>query len=55
MNTGPAMENVLRDDDVDILRFPAPKWHPLDGGGYIGTECLVINKDIDSDWINVGT
>ncbi len=55
VNTGPVMENVLRDDEVDVHQFPAPKWHPLDGGGYIGTECLVINKDIDSDWVNVGT
>src|SRR5262249_35209725 len=28
---------------------------PLDGGGYIGTECLIINKDPNSEWINVGT
>ena len=47
--------NIQRDQHVNILNFPAPKWHPLDGGGYIGTECLVINKDPESDWINVGT
>lgn len=52
---GPIMQNILRDADVDITAFPAPVWHPLDGGGYIGTECLVIMKDPDSDWINVGT
>jgi 4-hydroxy-3-polyprenylbenzoate decarboxylase len=55
VNTGPVMENVLSGDAVNVLRFPAPKWHPLDGGGYIGTECLVINKDPDSDWVNIGT
>ncbi|MEA2984066.1 MAG: hypothetical protein QOD94_320 [Alphaproteobacteria bacterium] len=55
VNTGPVLSNVQRDGEVNVLSFPAPKWHPLDGGGYIGTECLVINKDPDSDWVNVGT
>ena len=35
--------------------FPAPKWHEQDGGHYIGTECLVIDQDPDSGWVNVGT
>jgi 4-hydroxy-3-polyprenylbenzoate decarboxylase len=55
VNTGPVLANVQRDDDVKCTAFPAPKWHPLDGGNYIGTECLVINKDPDEDWVNVGT
>src|SRR5204862_564619 len=52
---GPVFENVLMDNQVDVLAFPAPKWHANDGGQYIGTECMVIAKDPDSDWINVGT
>jgi 4-hydroxy-3-polyprenylbenzoate decarboxylase len=52
---GPAFENVRMDNQVDVLAFPAPKWHANDGGQYIGTECMVIAKDPDSDWINVGT
>jgi UbiD family decarboxylase len=52
---GPVTQNILRDADVNIEAFPAPVWHPLDGGRYIGTECLVITKDPDSDWVNVGT
>lgn len=55
VNDGPVLEYVQRDDDVNILTFPAPKWHPQDGGKYIGTECIVITKDRDSDWVNVGT
>lgn len=55
VNFGPVLSNIQRDERVKVLGFPAPKWHPLDGGGYIGTECLIINKDPDSDWINVGT
>lgn len=52
---GPILRNIIRGDDVDIQKYPAGWWHALDGGPYIGTECLVINRDPDSDWINVGT
>jgi len=48
-------ENVLLGDDIDVLKFPTPKWHELDGGRYIGTGCMVIQKDPDSGWVNVGT
>ena len=53
--TGPVMENTLTGNEVDVLSFPAPKWHADDGGSYIGTECMVITKDPDSDWVNSGT
>ncbi|MEA2988615.1 MAG: hypothetical protein QOG83_1326 [Alphaproteobacteria bacterium] len=52
---GAALENVLEGDKIDVLAFPTPKWHEDDGGRYIGTECLVITKDPDSDWVNLGT
>jgi 4-hydroxy-3-polyprenylbenzoate decarboxylase len=55
VNTGPVMDNVFTGDDVDILKFPAALWKEGDGGRYIGTECLVINKDPDTGWVNVGT
>jgi UbiD family decarboxylase len=52
---GPVLENVMRGDDIHVLAFPAPRWHAQDGGAYIGTQCLVITRDPDSDWVNVGT
>jgi UbiD family decarboxylase len=55
VNTGPVMENVMEGDAVDALAFPTPHWHEGDGGRYIGTECMVIAKDPDSDWVNAGT
>jgi 4-hydroxy-3-polyprenylbenzoate decarboxylase len=55
VNTGPVLENVVAGDAVDIYKFPAPIWHADDGGPYLGTECLIITKDPDSDWVNVGT
>jgi 4-hydroxy-3-polyprenylbenzoate decarboxylase len=54
VKTGPVNENVQRGADVDVLKFPSPRWHQQDGGRYIGTGCLVIQKDLDSDWVNVG-
>ena len=53
--TGSILENVMRDAAVDVLAFPAPLWHELDGGRYIGTGCSVVTRDLDSDWVNVGT
>jgi UbiD family decarboxylase len=55
VDDGPVLENVVSGDAVDLRRYPAPKWHPNDGGAYIGTECMVIMQDPDSGWVNVGT
>ena len=55
VSTGPVTENVLEGDHVDLEIFPTPKWHAHDGGRYIGTGDMVITKDPDSGWINVGT
>lgn len=55
VETGPVFENIIRGDQIDAFRFPAPQWHEGDGGRYVGTECVVICKDPDSDWVNLGT
>jgi UbiD family decarboxylase len=55
VNGGPVLDHVDRDDDVDLFKFPVPYLHELDGGRYIGTGDLVILRDPESDWINVGT
>ncbi|MBI2848627.1 MAG: UbiD family decarboxylase [Chloroflexi bacterium] len=53
--TGPVMENVDRGKGVDLLKFPAPWIHELDGGRYFGTAHIVVTKDPDREWINFGT
>jgi len=55
VKTGPVMENVMRDDEVDLLKFPAPFVHELDGGRYIGTDDAIIMRDPDTGWINAAT
>ena len=55
VENGPVKENVLRGEKVDVLKFPTPKWHEFDGGRYIGTGCMVVQKDPDTGWVNLGT
>ncbi len=52
VQSGPVLENIDRDDQVDLGKFPAPHVHERDGGRYIGTEDLVIMRDPEGGWIN---
>jgi len=53
--SGPVLENVVSGEALDLEIFPSPLWHEHDGGRYIGTGCCVVTRDLESDWINVGT
>ena len=53
--TGPVMQNIMRDNEVDVLRFPAQFGHRKDGGRYIGTGSTVLQRDPDTGWINMAT
>ncbi len=55
VKTGPVLENVHQGREVNLLEFPVPKWHELDGGRYIGTGDMIINQDPDTGWVNFGT
>lgn len=55
VKTGPVKENIHIGNDVDLFEFPVPKWHDLDGGRYIGTGDMVIMRDPDEGWVNLGT
>lgn len=55
VKSAPCKENVITGKDVDIYHLPAPMLADGDGGRYIGTLCIEIIKDPDSDWINWGT
>ena len=48
------MENVYEGKDIDLLSLPVPHWHEEDGGRYMGTAHLVITRDIDEGWVNIG-
>jgi len=51
----PLNENVVLGDDIDLGRFPAPKFWPKDGGRYLGTGDVVITKDPALGFLNLGT
>ncbi len=48
-------ENVYKDGDIDMFKFPTPLWHDKDGGRYIGTGSVDITRDPDEGWVNYGT
>lgn len=52
---GPILQNILEGAAVDLGKFPAPLWHPGDGGKYIGTGCYQVTRDPQTGRINLGT
>ena len=55
VSDGPLLENRIEGPAIDLLAFPVPRWHELDGGRYIGTDDLVVTRDPEDGWVNVGT
>lgn len=55
VESGTVLENIISGKDINLLAFPAPKWHQKDGGRYIGTGCSVITRDPDTGEVNLGT
>ncbi|MBI4330114.1 MAG: UbiD family decarboxylase [Chloroflexi bacterium] len=55
VTTGRVLENVHSGAEINLLEFPSPKWHELDGGRYIGTGDAVITRDPETGEVNVGT
>lgn len=55
VDSAPCKENVMKGPDIDLFKFPVPKWYPKDGGRFIGTAHFVISKDPDTGWVNLGT
>ncbi|MPY72456.1 MAG: UbiD family decarboxylase, partial [Alphaproteobacteria bacterium] len=52
---GPILENQMAGDGIDLLKFPVPKIHELDGGRFIGTACIAVTRDPEEGWLNLGT
>ena len=50
-----ALETRVVGKDVNLWKFPAPRWHEPDGGRYIGTGTAVITKDPETGGVNIGT
>ncbi|MGD0237190.1 MAG: UbiD family decarboxylase [Syntrophorhabdales bacterium] len=54
VGSAPCKEQILRESDIDLFRYPAPLWNEHDGGRFIGTWHSVVAKDPDTGWQNVG-
>lgn len=52
--SGPVKENILRGEEINLLDFPVPKWHHLDGGRYMDTFCGVVTRDPETGQNNIG-
>ena len=50
----PVNEVVITGDDIDLTRFPVPKFWPGDGGRFIGTGDITLTSSPESGRINVG-
>lgn len=55
VSKGPVLENAYRDGEIDLFKFPAPRWHEHDGGRYLGTGNMVIMRDPTRGWVNAST
>lgn len=55
VGTGAVFENAIEGDAVDVRAFPAPTWHADDGGPYIGTGCVIVQRDPETGCVNLGT
>ncbi|MDR7542525.1 MAG: UbiD family decarboxylase, partial [Armatimonadota bacterium] len=51
----PVYENQRVGEEVDVLSLPVPKHWPRDGGRYGGTFDVVLTRDPEAGWVNVGT
>lgn len=55
VDKAPCKENIIKGDDIDLFKFPVPKFYPLDGGRFFGTAHYIVSKDPDTGWVNLGT
>ncbi|KAF5020194.1 hypothetical protein F66182_7759 [Fusarium sp. NRRL 66182] len=52
VETGPCKENILKPDQFDLTKLPAPFLHQSDGGKYIQTYGMHIVQSPDGEWTN---
>jgi len=54
VDRGPCKENIDTGDNINVEKFPVPKWFHIDGGRYIGTLGAIITKDPETGTRNMG-
>ncbi len=54
VKNGPVTENVHDGNDIDVLEFPALKFHRLDGGRFMSQGGTVVTRDPENGDVNLG-
>ena len=54
VKTGPVKENIVKGKDIDLFKFPVPKWHADDAGRYVNTFYSAVTRDPDTGRLNCG-
>lgn len=55
VDSGPILEEIHSGKEINLLEFPVPKWHQLDGGRYIGTGDAIVTRNPYTGEVNFGT
>ena len=55
VKSAPLFQNVMEGDEIDLYKFPSPRWFEGDGGRYMGTGDAVVTRDPETGWVNVGS
>ena len=54
VTAGSVLDNSLTGNEIDLFKFPSPRFHELDTHRYIGTAVINIQRDPDEGWVNLG-
>jgi UbiD family decarboxylase len=54
LTSGPVKEKIVKGDEVNLFKFPVPKYNARDGGRYINTFACTVTRDPDTMLMNVG-
>ncbi|MDE3075639.1 MAG: UbiD family decarboxylase [Chloroflexota bacterium] len=55
VSTAPCKDHVLTGDRANLLSLPSPWFYPNDGGRYIGTASFLVNRNLETGRLNLGT
>lgn len=53
VSNGPAQENVITGEQIDLSQLPIPKYSPMDGGAFI-TSGIVVSSDPETGITDLG-
>ena len=52
VNSGACKDNILKDKDIDLAKFPVPTWTPKKDRGPFITGGCAVTRDLETGWLN---